>query len=197
MKISAIALLLLLTISLVQADLTFSSFNGDFSSTDGTIGATPLSDIITVANYYGCKTWNKNLCTECSEGYYFNKIGVCCEIGPLCSKFNRAEGVCEACYQGYSIVNCTCSLATQDVGCALWNGNTCVKCSKKWYFNNQGSCSPISDQCYTWNDDGNCLTCYGGYVLSNGVCVINPSPFSSANNVLCATWSGESCIACA
>lgn len=196
MKLFAIAFALLLVGSLSE-DLTLSSFNGDFSSFDAVSGQVPLSDLITVANYYGCRTWAKDQCLECSNGYSFNKNGVCCQISDLCSQFNKAEGVCQACYQGYAIVNGTCQLAAKDNGCAKWNGNTCIQCSQRWFFNTNGVCTAVSDFCATWNSNGNCLTCYGGFVLSQGACVANPSPFDGSTNVLCASWQGTSCLKCA
>ena len=33
-----------------------------------------------IDNYFGCKTWVDGLCTECSQGYLFNKNGVCCIV---------------------------------------------------------------------------------------------------------------------
>ena len=113
-----VALTLLLALSTVNANLSFNSFNGDFNSFDPATSGIALSDIITVANHYGCKTWVKNQCTECSQGWYFNKKGVCCEVPDLCSQFNRAEGICLDCYQGYTVVNNCCKLAAQDTGCA-------------------------------------------------------------------------------
>jgi hypothetical protein len=96
MKIAIIAVLLLLTLIHSQGDFTLSSFNGDFSSLDSVSQQIPLSQLINVANYYGCKTWAKDQC---------------CQISDLCSQFNQAEGVCQSCYQGYSIVNGTCQRA--------------------------------------------------------------------------------------
>ena len=78
MKEAAIALTILLTLSLVRADLSFASFNGAFSSNSNLNASLPLSALITVANYYGCKTWVKQQCTECAPGFYFSNKGVCC-----------------------------------------------------------------------------------------------------------------------
>jgi hypothetical protein len=192
----AIAISILLLVGSVSADLSFSSFSGDFNSYNPASSGIALSDIVTVANYYGCKTWVKNQCTECSNGFYFSKNGVCCEVPTLCSQFNRAEGICTACYQGYSVVNNCCVAAAQDSGCALWNGNTCSKCSKGWFMN-KGVCTPVSDQCSTWNDQGHCLTCYNGYVLANGACNINTSPLDGSSNALCGLWNGSICTKCA
>ena len=78
MKIFAIAIALLLSLAYTQGNFTLSSFNGDFSSLNSVSGQIPLSSLINVANYYGCKTWAKDQCVECSNGYSFNKNGVCC-----------------------------------------------------------------------------------------------------------------------
>lgn len=94
--------------------------------------------------------------------------------------------------------NCTCVLAAQDSGCAQWSGNVCAGCSKGWYKNAQGVCTPVSNQCYTWSDStGQCLSCYNGYILSAGSCVINPNPQTGAKDPLCGTWVGATCGACA
>ena len=192
-----IAITLLLALTSVNANLSFSSFNGDFSSYDPAASGISFEDIITVANHYGCKTWVKNQCTECSQGWYFNKKGVCCEVPTLCSKFNRAEGVCEGCYQGYSVVDGHCKVAENDLGCAEWNGNQCKRCSKRWWMNAQGACTPISDYCSTWNSQtGHCETCYNGYILDNGKCIVNPNPFNGDKNPLCKQWDGQKCVCC-
>lgn len=198
MKTQHLATLLLLFVSCQTYNLTLTSLTGDFSSFDSVNGSVPLSDLITVANYFGCKTWNKSLCTECSQGYSFNQNGVCCEVDTYCSKFNTAVGICEGCYQGYVISNGMCTLAAQDTGCQNWQGNTCTNCSKRWYFNSNNVCQPVSDLCYTWDAQGSCLSCYGGYIISNGVCSINTQQSSSVNgNPLCQTWVGAVCSSCA
>ena len=61
-------------------------------------------------NYWGCKTWDEGVCVECSDHFYFNSNGVCCEVKPQCKLFNREEGMCVACYQGYHIVNGVCEV---------------------------------------------------------------------------------------
>jgi hypothetical protein len=63
MKGVTIVLALLLALASAQGTFTYNSFNGDFSSGDAISSEISLSDIITVANYYGCKTWVDNLCT--------------------------------------------------------------------------------------------------------------------------------------
>ena len=53
--------------------------------------AEQLSDpalLIQLNNYFGCKVWSDDSCIECSERYYFNKNGVCCEVQGTCQQFN-------------------------------------------------------------------------------------------------------------
>lgn len=54
----------------------------------------------------------------------------------------------------------------------------------------------MNDQCSTWNTNGNCLSCYGGYVLDNFACVVDPKPFRGETNVLCSLWEGKNCKRC-
>jgi hypothetical protein len=185
---------IILLLAIVKSDISLTSFNGDFSSLDPSI---PMSDLVNIANYFGCKTWIKGTCKECSSGFWFNKKGVCCEVDTFCQNFNTAEGVCESCYQGYTVYNGSCALAKKDVGCALWNGASCVQCSQRWYFNAAKVCVPVSDLCYTWNTDGSCDSCYGGYVVSDGKCIVDNSPTPSKNNPYCSLWQGNKCLGCA
>lgn len=39
-------------------------------------------------NYFGCRVWQDGVCVECSERYYFNNEGICCEVKPECRIFN-------------------------------------------------------------------------------------------------------------
>lgn len=126
-------------------------------------------------NYFGCKTWQDGICTECSQHYYFNAKGICCEVKPECKTFNRAAGICEGCYQGYSIVDGKCVASdlvnSKDKGCRQWTDGVCSQCSARWYFGPDGVCYPVDDNCRTWASSGACETCYNGYVIENGKCV--------------------------
>lgn len=160
----------------------------------------------TIDNYFGCKTWQNGNCLECSHGYIFNNNGVCCLIDRNCEIFNIAVGVCERCYTGFHVdANGTCTLrALSDpslVGCAEWKQNQCVACSALYYFNANGVCTAVSDQCRDWNrTTGACTECYFGYIVQDGNCVVDPSaPLSNdvKANPLCHTWGAKGCEACA
>lgn len=45
-------------------------------------------------NYFGCKVWSNDACLECSERYFFNSKGVCCEVQGTCQQFNTKQGIC-------------------------------------------------------------------------------------------------------
>jgi hypothetical protein len=86
---------------------------------------------------------NSNQCVLCAINYYlFN--GVCKQVNPLCRTYNRDNGNCLSCYQGYIL-----DISTQPISCSINKINNC-----KTYDRN----------------NGNCLTCYSGYYLSDGNC---------------------------
>lgn len=58
--------------------------------------------------------------------------------------------------------------------CVVHDENgACSQCQHR-FINKNGICQQVNDQCETWDQtSGECLTCYGGYYLSQGNCVIN------------------------
>jgi expansin (peptidoglycan-binding protein) len=165
-------------------------------------GACVLAPIQQVSDV-GCATWNwnKQVCLACSSNWVFNSKGVCVPVSDQCNTFDK-NGVCISCYVGYNLNNGKCVLApvqqVSDVGCATWNWNkqTCLQCSSNWVFNNNGVCVPVSDQCNTYDKSGACVTCYVGYNLSNGKCVL--APIQQVSDVGCATWNWnkQTCLQC-
>lgn len=111
--------------------------------------------LVQLNNYFGCRVWSGDSCIECSDRYYFNKNGVCCEVQGTCQQFNLQEGICEKCYEGYTILNGKCERVDvnkiANIGCAIWANGVCKACSKRWYFNTDGVCTPVSDLCATWD----------------------------------------------
>lgn len=119
-----------------------------------------------------------------------------------CQQFNSAEGICEKCYEGYSVVNGKCSkvdtTTSSNIGCSRWNNGACEACSKRWYFNQDKTCFPVSDLCHTWDEvTGQCLTCYYGSIVKDGNCVANvDTSIVPESNLLCKIWAGEVCQEC-
>ena len=54
--------------------------------------------LTTLNNYFGCKVWSSDVCLQCSDRYYFNSKGICCEVEGTCQQFNTQQGICEQCY---------------------------------------------------------------------------------------------------
>lgn len=148
----------------------------------------------------GCALWdwNNQKCLQCSNNWVFNSNRVCEAVSDLCRTFDL-KGNCFTCYVGYNLVNGTCVLTTNvqvssslsssfDLGCNTWDwkNQKCLKCSNRWVFNNNGVCVPVSDQCNTFDSKGNCVTCYLGYNLVSGNCVL-PS-LQNVAEAGCSDW---------
>lgn len=145
-----------------------------------------------------------NVCTACYYRYYLNAQKVCVAVSDQCNTFDSL-GNCLSCYGGYTLINGSCVISTtsaqtnSDPNCAQHDANNvCTSCYYRYYLNVQKVCVAVSDQCNNFDSSsGNCLSCYGGYTLTNGSCVIssqsNPTPPSDPN---CAIWSGSQCIGC-
>ena len=151
----------------------------------------------------GCGTWDwKNQkCLQCSNNWVFNTNGVCVPVSDQCNTFDRS-GKCVSCYKGYSLSNGKCVLipvqSVSDVGCGLWDWNNqkCLQCSNNWVFNANGICVPVSDQCNTFDPKGKCVSCYTGYTLVDGVCVLGN--IQSPSDLGCGTWDwkNQKCLQC-
>lgn len=88
------------------------------------------------------------------------------------------------------VINPSLIIPYTDPNCARYDSaNNCLQCSFRYYFNSNGVCTKVSDQCRTWsNTTGACLTCYDGYRLYGSTCILGVSN--------CATYSGVSCVTC-
>ena len=88
--------------------------------------------------------------------------------------------------------------APSDSGCGTWDwkNQKCLQCSNNWVFNTNGVCVPVSDQCNTFDRSGNCVSCYKGYSLSNGKCVL--ASVQSVSDVGCGLWdwNNQKCLQC-
>lgn len=85
----------------------------------------------------------------------------------------------------------------KDSLCALWKDRTCLRCAERAYFDQMGICKGIDTNCYTWDlFDGYCLSCYKGYNLKNGACILASN--NGPSDLGCKTWDWESkkCLKC-
>ena len=155
---------------------------------------------------FGCADWdwNNNKCLTCSNWYYFNAEGVCVPVSDLCHSHDPATGQCTDCFKGFTLDKGVCAPSSpvrpSDLGCGAWDwdNKVCLSCSKNWVMIN-GACVPVNDQCSTFDDaTGNCLTCYRGYNLEGGKCIIQDLTLIVPADKGCADWNWNDriCLSC-
>ncbi len=80
--------------------------------------------------------------------------------------------------------------------CSIWKAGKCEKCADRAYFYN-GVCTAVSDHCQTWDAlDGRCLTCYKGYNLGNGACVLADQKGPTDLGCKVWDWDNQKCLEC-
>ena len=147
----------------------------------------------------GCNDWDwpNQQCKSCSPYWVFNSNNICVPVDPLCKTYDNANGHCLTCFKGYVLNADTgacdraADRAVSDAGCAEWNWDqdVCVKCSHYWFMNN-GLCASVSPYCKSYDQaNGQCTTCFSGYNLSNGECLVAPENF-------CKTQDQNGCTTC-
>lgn len=130
-----------------------------------------------------CKVFsasNNNYCTECYKGYLAIHGG-CKEQNPLCKTIKMANGDCETCWPGFSLVQGDCVVGEQattastksgvvDVYCIKIVNGVCNECSNGYYYHkNDQICKQADPLCKDYNkDNGDCTDCYRGYSLNSG-----------------------------
>ena len=87
-----------------------------------------------------------------------------------------------------------------DAGCGAWdwNNQVCLSCSKGWFFNDNGVCVPVSDQCASHSENGDCTSCYKGYDLIEGKCVFSEFNNAKPSDAGCGLWNWDEqvCLQC-
>ena len=155
----------------------------------------------------GCASWNwdTQVCRACSKNWVFNSNNVCVPVSDQCNTFDAA-GLCTSCFKGYDVVNGSCTFSPSntakpsDLGCGKWDWDNqlCLTCSSGYVFNKNNVCVPVSDQCKTSNDKGECTSCYKGYDLVNGVCRFSDSNNDKPSDEGCSKWDWDNqvCLQC-
>ena len=145
-----------------------------------------------------CKNWNTGgVCTGCYAGYFFNQVaGACKPFNPLCKKSSLSDGSCTDCFPGYTLRGGNCQIAFQDPNCQQFDPTktTCLNCSARFFPDSNGKCKQVNPLCKTAsNINGNCLSCYPGYVLQGTICALGSSTNSDVN---CAAFVNGVCTNC-
>ena len=155
----------------------------------------------------GCGTWDwaNQICLACSNGWVKNAAGKCVAVSDQCAA-HAVNGDCTTCYKGYDLVKGACVFSASnnahpsDLGCGTWDwaNQVCLACSNHWFKSTSGQCIPVADQCRENAANGDCTTCYQGYDLKNGQCLLSAFNNAKPSDSGCGTWDwfNQICLAC-
>lgn len=140
-------------------------------------------------------------CLQCQASYYLGDNGYCKAANPLCKTFNISSGNCLTCYKGYVVKGTTCALATSDTtdpNCLKFlPSGLCSECYVSFY-PSAGVCKQVNPLCRSANyTDGACLSCYPGYTLTKGACIIPNIYNQQAQDPYCLSFDeSNKCTQC-
>lgn len=78
-----------------------------------------------------------------------------------------------------------------DPNCRANNGQVCTQCSNRFYIASNGRCVPVSPLCRNNDAQGRCTSCYPGYSVFEGNCIIAQNTDSN-----CRNSTAQGCIEC-
>ena len=76
----------------------------------------------------GCSTYSStNICIACLDRYFLS-FGFCMPVTPLCLTYDKNNGNCLSCYEGFALTGVACSLIPipNCIQSSLLNG--CIQC---------------------------------------------------------------------
>jgi len=121
-------------------------------------------------------------------------------ITDLCKTYSADSSACTSCFKGYDLVDGSCILSQSnnakpsDLGCGIWDwdNQVCLSCSKGFVFNAKKICTPVSDQCASFDSQsGFCISCFKGYDLVNGTCAFSSSNTAKPSDLGCGKWDWD------
>jgi hypothetical protein len=152
---------------------------------------------------FGCKLWDwdHQKCLECSARFVFDADGYCFQVSNDCASHD-ASGSCTSCYKGYKLNSGACVLAElqkpKDFGCKLWDWDhqKCLECSARFVFDADGYCFQVSNDCASHDASGSCTSCYKGYKLNSGACVLAELQKPKDFGCKLWDWDHQKCLEC-
>lgn len=144
---------------------------------------------------YDAKT---KTCLACSYRFVLDKNGKCIKVNDQCQTWDNS-GLCTSCYQGYNLSSGVCTQSSTDSNCAKYDSTLkrCIQCATRYFLNSSSLCQSVSDQCQTFdNRTGYCTSCYQGYLLQNGQCLLQAEGCVNYNTQTgqCQGCSNEYCL---
>ena len=123
-------------------------------------------------------------CTECIYRYVLDD-GACRAVSNQCNTWNQSSGACTSCYPGWTLSNGECVVGggseqptepPTEVPTEPPTEQPTQPGNSECDFRQvkiDGVCVNVSNQCNTWDQvSGACTSCYPGWSLSNGECVV-------------------------
>lgn len=160
-----------------------------------TVGNSP-----TTSGDPNCKSTDQSgVCMGCYSGYFLTSGMSCQKMDPLCKTYTSSSNACASCYDGYTLQSGQCVISSQatsqnsDPYCIRLQGAACVTCASGYYLTPSGVCAQLNPLCKSSNlSNGNCIDCYGGYVLSGNTCIVA----ADLNIPYCVQYAGNACVGC-
>ncbi|KAL4489343.1 hypothetical protein ABPG72_018998 [Tetrahymena utriculariae] len=145
-----------------------------------------------------CLTSSSN-CLSCIENYTFiqsqnNCTPNCDPSCKTCSSQNNNQS-CLSCNDGFYLINNYCMQCQSPCLTCINQQDNCLSCPENFILDIQNNqCSPICDQtcktCLLPINSNSCLSCYGGFFLSNSQCLPCIPPCQTCKN------SQKNCLSC-
>ena len=133
---------------------------------------------------------------------YYIRIEGYCERKPNFCENVTVQGVCTSCIPNYRVRNGLCEVIpalppTPAISnCEVEQFSSCVQCRARFYLE-QGRCNPIGMGCDSYNGfTGECFTCFTGYKLELGKCLVQIIETQTNNDPNCLVFNDDRCDQC-
>ncbi len=138
-----------------------------------------------------------SICVNCSDGYFIGSTGLCTQVDPYCKSYNKTNGACLSCYDGFTLTGTKCllSVVVNIPYCTSRSSSNgaCLECMDGYYLSNN-SCKSVSITCGTYNkQNGQCTSCISGYFFQNNDCILPAFGIDQA----CTYYTNGYCTQCA
>ena len=162
-----------------------------------------------------CLITSSDGCQTCvNRMYYDSTVSKCVAVDANCKEYNKENGTCLRCYEGYEPNNLQCVISKpEDPNCKTKGSSGCLECYGGYYYSSaKDKCTLTNQLCRESNtENGNCVSCWEGYELQMGQCIVatnnatitittetNDTITIKASDVKCAKLdpSSQRCLEC-
>jgi hypothetical protein len=113
-------------------------------------------------------------CLVCVSGYYLGANSICTALPPNCGNAN-ANGICQQCVSGYTLVGQKCLTTIPNCGTYAPTGQ-CQQCNSGCTISQDNlTCSTFSQSCQFFIFPGFCIICKPYHYLQISSCIPYPT----------------------